>query len=77
MSRLEQNEIFERNAHIRQKIYGVLFSLFTIAFWAWCMAYDSVNVWHIFLVLPLVLIGLYFTTTKRNYAWEWMKGEKE
>lgn len=76
MSRAEQDRIFKRNAHIRQKIYGVLFDLFCIGFWAWCMAYDPVNIYHIVLVLPLVLMGLHFATTKRNYAWEWMKGEK-
>ena len=75
MSRKEQNRIFKRNAHLRQKIYAVIFCLVVIGFYAWLMSYDPVQMWHGFILVPLVLIGLYYLVTPKNHLWEFMKGE--
>lgn len=65
MSRAEQNRIFKRNAHIRQKTAGVILCLFTIGFWAWMMSYDVVCIWYLPLVLYVVLFGIWIITTHR------------
>lgn len=58
MTRRKQDEIFARNAVIRQKIASVLFCLFVIAFWAWIMASDCVCIWYAPLAIPAVIFGL-------------------
>ncbi len=63
MSRAEQDRIFERNAHIRQKIVGVVLCLFTIGFWAWLMSDDVVCIWYLPLVLLAVGTGIWIITT--------------
>ena len=63
MSREEQNRIFEQNAHVRQKIVGVVLCLAIIGFWAWVMSYDVVCIWYLPLVLVGVFTGLWIVTT--------------
>ena len=65
-----QDMQFERNAHIRQKIYGGLFAAFVIGFWAWLMSYDCVYVWYGFLAVPFALYGAWLVVTEKNFVWE-------
>ena len=69
MSRKEQTRMFKRNAHIRQKIYAAVFCLAVIGFYAWCMSYDPIQIWHGVILVPLVLVGLYYLITPVNYLW--------
>lgn len=70
MNRSEQNRQFKRNAHIRQKIYGGLFSIAVLIFWAWLMAYDCTCVWWAVLAVPAVIVGAWLMVTKNNYVWD-------
>ena len=65
MSRTEQDRIFEQNAHIRQKIVGIVLCLAAIGFWAWLMSFDVVCIWYLPLVLIAVLTGIWIMTTHR------------
>lgn len=58
MTREKQDEIFYRNAVLRQKIASILFCLFVLAFWAWIMASDCVCIWYAPLAIPAVIFGL-------------------
>ena len=73
---MQQDREFMRNAHIRQKIYGGLFSAFVIAFWAWLMTYDCVYVWYGFLAVPFALYGAWLVVTSKNYVWEMLMQER-
>ena len=76
MNRQIQNKIFERNAHIRQKIWGTLFSLACIAVWGVLMHMDCINVWLGIMFVPIIGMGMWMIVTEQNYAWE-LKGEIE
>ena len=70
LAQMEQDRIFIRNAHIRQKIYAGSFAIVLIAFWAWCMSFDCVNVWWGVLFVPVILFSLWIILTSRNYVWD-------
>jgi hypothetical protein len=74
---MEQDREFIRNAHIRQKIYAGIFTVFILAFWAWLIKYDPVNWWYGFVIVPLAFFGLWLMVTKTNYPWEIMQEEKK
>ena len=67
---MEQDRIFIRNAHIRQKIWGVAMSLICIALWAYIMTGGCKYVLYGVIVIPIVLVGCWLILTKRNIAWE-------
>ena len=70
----KQDREFERNAHIRQKIYAGIFTALILGVWAWLIDYDPIHVWYGILVVPYALFGVWLMLTKKNYPWE-MKGE--
>ncbi len=74
---MEQDRIFIRNAHIRQKIYAGIFTAIVIGFWSWLMSYDCVYVWYGVLAVPATLLGMWLIITKRNYPWEMLVEEGE
>ena len=74
---MEQDRIFIRNAHIRQKIYAGIFTAFVLGFWAWLIDYDPVNWWYGFEAVPFALIGIWLIITKKNYPWEMLMEEGE
>ena len=76
MSRAEQDKIFKRNAHIRQKLWGAGFALLMASAWAVLLSMDEVNIWYGILFGPLILTGVWTAITRNNYAWE-MKEERE
>lgn len=65
MTRRKQNEIFYRNAVLRQKIASIIFCLCVIAFWAWLMISDPVCVWYAPLAIPAVITGLWVFTQNK------------
>lgn len=67
---MEQDRIFIRNAHIRQKIWGAAMSLVCIALWAYIMTGGCKYVFYGVIVVPIVLVGCWLILTKRNIAWE-------
>lgn len=71
-----QDMQFERNAHIRQKIYAGIFTAFVILFWAWLIDYDSINWWYGIVAGPFILFGLWLMVTKTNYPWEFIQEAK-
>ena len=77
MALQKQDEQFKKNAHIRQKIYGGLFTAFVILFWYWLMSHDCVYVWYGFLAVPLALFGVYLMVTDENIVWEWRERRED
>ena len=77
MNRDRQDEIFERNAHIRQKIYGLMLTLASLGFWIYLTDYDVVQIWWGVELVPLALIGVWLMLTDRNLPWEWMWEEED
>lgn len=73
---MEQDRQFRRNAHIRQKIYGGLFTAFVIGFWAWLMKSDCVFVWYGFLAVPVALFGTWVVVTDENIVWDLLMQER-
>lgn len=67
---MEQDRIFIRNAHLRQKIWGVALSLVCIALWAYIMTGGCKYVWYGLIVVPIVLVGCHLVLTNKNYVWE-------
>lgn len=67
--RQEQDRIFKRNAHIRQKIYGVLICLFSLASW-WYLSEVYAQFEHGLIASVAFLFGVHLILTKRNYPWE-------
>lgn len=70
LARMEQDRIFIRNAHIRQKIWGAAMSLVCIALWAYIMTGGCKYVLYGVIVVPIVLVGCWLILTKKNIAWE-------
>lgn len=70
LARMEQDRIFIRNAHIRQKIWGAAMSLVCIALWAYIMTGGCKYVFYGVIVVPIVLVGCWLILTKRNIVWE-------
>lgn len=58
MTREKQDEIFYRNAVLRQKIASIIFCLFVIGFWAFITVSDCVCIWYAPLAIPAVIFGL-------------------
>lgn len=75
MTRRKQNEIFYRNAVLRQKIASIIFCLCVIAFWAWLMISDPVCVWYAPLAFTAVITGLWVFSLDRLITEE--REEKE
>ena len=71
-----QDAMFKHNAHIRQKIYAGLFTVFVILFWAWLMSYGCVYVWYGFLAVPFALYGTWLMVTDHNYVWDALTQER-
>jgi hypothetical protein len=67
---MEQDRIFIRNAHIRQKIWGVAMSLICIALWAYIMTGGCKYVLYGVVVVPIVLVGCWLILTKKNIVWQ-------
>lgn len=76
MSRAEQDKIFKRNAHIRQKLWGAAFTIIFAVTWLCLWMADREYAWFGLIFVPLILGGLWTVITNRNYAWE-LKGERE
>ena len=70
LARMEQDRIFIRNAHIRQKIWGVAMSLVCIALWAHIMTGGCKYVLYGVIVVPIVLVGCWLILTKKNIVWQ-------
>ena len=70
LARMEQDRIFIRNAHIRQKIWGVAMSLICIALWAYIMTGGCKYVLYGVVVVPIVLVGCWLILTKKNIVWQ-------
>ena len=70
LARMEQDRIFIRNAHIRQKIWGVAMSLICIALWACIMTGGCKYVMYGVVVVPIVLVGCWLILTKKNIVWQ-------
>jgi hypothetical protein len=70
LARMEQDRIFIRNAHIRQKIWGVAMSLICIALWAYIMTGGCKYVLYGVIVVPIVLGGCWLILTKKNIVWQ-------
>lgn len=66
MTRRRQNEIFERNAMLRQKIVGCLVSLITLAIWIWFTAYDVKLIWWGLMMFPVIVWGCYVMLTDKK-----------
>lgn len=67
---MEQDRIFIRNAHIRQKIWGAAMSLVCIALWAYIMTGGCKYVLYGVIVVPIVLVGCWLILTKKNIVWQ-------
>lgn len=67
---MEQDRIFIRNAHIRQKIWGAAMSLICIALWAYIMTGGCRYVLYGVIVIPIVLVGCWLILTKKNIVWQ-------
>lgn len=74
---MEQDRIFRHYAHIRQKIYAALFVAGVLLAWYWLINYDPVHIWYAPLVVPLVLIGIWYMVTPHNYLWEILTDSEE
>ena len=70
LARMEQDRIFIRNAHIRQKIWGAAMSLVCIALWAYIMTGGCKYVLYGVIVVPIVLVGCWLILTKKNIVWQ-------
>ena len=76
MNREKQDAIFERNAHIRQKIWGLALTLVSLGLWIYLTNYDVVQIWWGVELVPLSLAGVWLMLTDRNLPWEWMWEEE-
>lgn len=72
MNREMQDAIFERNAHIRQKIWGLILAVFCLGMWIWLTTYDVKLIWWGTELFPMACIGFWLMLTERNIPWEWM-----
>ena len=66
MNRNKQNEIFERNALLRQKIVGCLVSLISMAIWIWFTEYDTKLIWWGCELFPVMIWGFYLMLTDKR-----------
>ena len=65
MTRRKQDEIFERNKHIRQKIAGCVFSLVSLGLLIWLTSYDLKQIWWGCELVPLMGVGFWLMLTDR------------
>lgn len=77
MNRLEQDRIFERNAHIRQKIVGTAMCIIILAVWSWLLSFDVVHIWYAVLVIPAIMFGVWLISTDRLLMEEIMEGGEQ
>lgn len=70
LARMEQDRIFIRNAHIRQKIWGLILAVLCLAVWAVIMSGGCEYVQYGFLAVPIVLVGCWLILTKKNIVWQ-------
>lgn len=73
----EQDRIFEHNAHLRQKIWGLALTLVSLGLWIYLTNYNVVQIWWGVELVPLALAGVWLMLTDRNLPWEWMWEEDE
>ena len=64
--RQEQDEAFYRMEMARQKLYGVLICLLTIAGW-WFLSARYGQFEHGLLAAPMLWLGFYLILTKKNW----------
>ena len=64
--RQEQDAAFYRNEMARQKIYGILINILTIAGW-WFLSARYGQFEHGLLAAPLLWLGFYLILTKKNW----------
>lgn len=65
MTKRKQDEIFERNKHIRQKIAGCLLSLVSLGILIWFTSYDLKLIWWGCELVPLMMIGFWLMLTDK------------
>ena len=61
-----QNRLFNRNMMIKQKIFGCLVSLVSMAILIWFTSYDLKLIWWGCELVPLMMIGFWLMLTSRN-----------
>lgn len=66
MTKRRQNEIFKRNAMLRQKIIGCLIAVISMALWIALTAYDLKQIWWGTELAPLMAIGIYIMLTDKK-----------
>lgn len=61
-----QDRLFNRNMMIKQKIFGCLVSLVSMAILIWFTAYDLKLIWWGCELVPFMMIGFWLMLTSRN-----------
>jgi len=66
MTREKQDQIFAKNAMLRQKIAGCLIAIAALAIWFCLTAYDVIQIWWGVELFPLMIVGFWLMLTSRN-----------
>lgn len=66
MTRRKQNEIFKRNAHIRQQIVGTIISIISLVLLIILTSFDVTLIWWAAELIPMMFVGFWLLLTPRT-----------
>lgn len=66
MNRDKQNEIFTKNARLRQKIIGCVIAVISMVLWIALTAYDLKQIWWGIELAPFMATGFYIMLTEKR-----------